>query len=67
MGRAMILNASQLGTYDHIKHTLLNYNIVKDGLTCHLASSICAGIVMAIATSPVDLVKTRLMNQPSKL
>ncbi|TNV76456.1 hypothetical protein FGO68_gene8735 [Halteria grandinella] len=61
--RAMILTASQLGTYDQIKHTLLNLGIVKDGPMCHFMSSMCAGIVMALATSPVDIIKTRLMNQ----
>jgi len=35
---------------------------LKDGPLCHFASSICAGIVMGIATSPVDVIKTRLMN-----
>lgn len=62
--RAMILTAAQLGTYDHIKHTILRMKLLHDGPACHFASSICAGIVMAIATSPVDIIKTRLMNQP---
>jgi solute carrier family 25 protein 14/30 len=62
--RAMILTAAQLGTYDHIKHTILRLNLLADGPSCHFASSICAGVVMATATSPVDIIKTRLMNQP---
>jgi Zn-dependent protease len=63
--RAMILTAAQLGTYDHIKHTILRLKLLSDGPSCHFASSICAGIVMATATSPVDIIKTRLMNQPT--
>ena len=63
--RAMILNACQLGTYDHVKHTILRLQLLKDGAACHFASSICAGLVMAVATSPVDVIKTRLMNQPT--
>lgn len=59
----MILNACQLGTYDHVKHTILRLQLLKDGAGCHFASSIVAGIVMGIATSPVDVIKTRLMNQ----
>lgn len=62
--RAILLNATKLATYDHIKHTLINYKIVKDGYLCHFMSSVCAGICIAIVTSPVDIVKTRLMNQP---
>jgi len=61
----MILTAAQLGTYDHIKHTILRLHLLTDGPACHFASSICAGIVMATATSPVDIIKTRLMNQPT--
>lgn len=61
--RAMILNACQLGTYDHVKHTILRMKLLRDGPICHFVSSICAGIVMGIATSPVDVIKTRLMNQ----
>jgi hypothetical protein len=63
--RAMILTAAQLGTYDHIKHTILRLHLLADGPACHFSSSICAGIVMATATSPVDIIKTRLMNQPT--
>jgi len=63
--RAMILNAMQLGSYDHIKHTIINFGLLEDGIKCHLVSSICAGIAMALATSPADIIKTRLMNQPS--
>ena len=62
--RAILLNATKLATYDHIKHALINYHIVKDGYLCHFISSIFAGICIAIVTSPVDILKTRLMNQP---
>ena len=64
--RAMLLNATKLATYDHIKHSLINYNILSDGYACHFVSSVCAGICIAIVTAPVDIVKTRIMSQPSK-
>lgn len=64
--RAILLNATKLATYDHIKHTLINLNILPDGYMCHFASSVCAGICIAIVTSPVDIIKTRIMNQGSK-
>ena len=62
--RAMMLNATKLSTYDHIKHTLINFHILHDGYLLHFISSICAGIVMATATAPFDIARTRLMNQP---
>ena len=62
MARATILNMCQLGTYDSVKHSIIRNGVLSDGAGCHLMSSLCAGIVMAVATSPVDLIKTRLMN-----
>ncbi|CDW90200.1 mitochondrial substrate carrier family protein ucpb-like [Stylonychia lemnae] len=61
--RAILLNATKLATYDHIKHSLINYNILSDGYMCHFVSSVCAGVCIAVVTSPVDIVKTRIMNQ----
>jgi hypothetical protein len=60
--RASIVNACQLGTYDHVKHAILRLKLLKDGPLCHFASSMTAGVVVALATSPVDVIKTRLMN-----
>lgn len=60
--RAILLNATKLATYDHIKHTLINYKILPDGYACHFVSSVCAGVCIAVVTSPVDVVKTRIMN-----
>merc|ERR1712137_769625 len=70
--RAALLTASQLATYDHAKHGVINV-FFKDQATqpgwhepvwVHLCASIIAGFVCSVVTSPVDLVKTRLMNQP---
>ncbi|EGG17660.1 mitochondrial substrate carrier family protein [Cavenderia fasciculata] len=62
--RAALLTASQLSSYDHIKHTLIDAGYAKEGFLAHTISSIGAGLVAATFTSPVDLVKTRIMNQP---
>ncbi|EGC35979.1 hypothetical protein DICPUDRAFT_32523 [Dictyostelium purpureum] len=63
--RAALLTASQIPSYDHVKHLLLDHGIIKEeGLRAHVISSIFAGLVASITTSPVDLVKTRIMNQP---
>ena len=64
MVRAMVLNATKLSTYDHIKHTFINLGILNDGKPLHFVASLCAGIVMATATAPFDIARTRLMNQP---
>ncbi len=66
--RAIMLNATKLSTYDHIKHFIINQQILPDGMACHFVSSVIAGVCIAIVTSPIDLIKTRIMNQPkSKL
>ncbi|XP_071478063.1 mitochondrial substrate carrier family protein ucpB-like [Diadema antillarum] len=64
--RAMILTAAQVPTYDHTKHTLLNLGWMQEGLKLHIFSSMVAGFVAALATSPVDVIKTRVMNQKVK-
>lgn len=61
--RAAILTATQIPSYDHTKHTLLNHQIMKEGPALHVASSFTAGFVTACTTSPFDVVKTRIMNQ----
>ncbi|XP_067943891.1 mitochondrial substrate carrier family protein ucpB-like [Watersipora subatra] len=61
--RAMILTATQIPTYDHVKHTLLNHAIMEEGVPLHIVSSMAAGLMCAITTSPVDTIKTRIMNQ----
>ena len=66
MIRAIMLNATKLATYDHIKHYIINHKILTDGYACHFVSSLCAGFCIAIVTSPIDIIKTRIMNQGCK-
>ncbi len=61
----MVVNAIQLSTYDQIKHTLLNMGLAKEGMGLHFLASNCAGILMACASAPFDLAKTRVMAQPT--
>ena len=60
--RAMLLNGTQLATYDEAKHSLINAGYFVEGPTVHFVASFIAGIAVAVVTSPVDLVKTRVMN-----
>ena len=64
--RAMMLNSTQLSTYDHVKHYLINHDYMIEGKRCHFTSSFIAGVCVALVTSPVDVVKTRVMNVDPK-
>lgn len=62
MTRAMLVTASQLASYDEIKETILKNHIMKDGLGTHVTASFAAGFVASVASNPVDVIKTRVMN-----
>lgn len=62
VNRAMIVTASQLATYDQAKEGILSSGAMADGLGTHVTASFAAGIVAAVASNPVDVVKTRVMN-----
>jgi len=64
--RAMIVTASQLASYDQIKETIISHDIMKDGLGTHVTASFSAGFVAAVASNPVDVIKTRIMNMNPK-
>lgn len=63
--RATLLTASQLASYDHIKHSLLALQWLHfhEGIVTHFTASMLAGFIAAVVTSPVDVIKTRIMNQ----
>ncbi|XP_049372301.1 mitochondrial uncoupling protein 5-like [Solanum verrucosum] len=62
VNRAMLVTASQLASYDQFKETILEKGLMKDGLGTHVTSSFAAGFVAAVASNPVDVIKTRVMN-----
>lgn len=62
VNRAMIVTASQLATYDQAKEAILARGVMGDGLGTHVTASFAAGVVAAMASNPVDVVKTRVMN-----
>ncbi|KAF7808378.1 mitochondrial uncoupling protein 5-like [Senna tora] len=62
VNRAMIVTASQLATYDQFKEMILEKGLVKDGLGTHVTVSCAAGFVAVVASNPVDVIKTRVMN-----
>lgn len=65
--RAILMNASQVGSYDLFKTTLLarpipliNYQL-HDNLLLHLISSFLAGTFATTVCSPADVLRSRLM------
>ena len=63
--RAALVNLGDLSTYDTIKQMLLRNTNLKDNSITHCLSSACAGLVGAIMGTPADVVKARIMNQPT--
>ena len=63
VNRAMIVTASQLATYDHVKEIMIaGGRGTPGGIGTHATASFAAGIVAAVASNPIDVVKTRMMN-----
>ncbi|KAK2374187.1 mitochondrial uncoupling protein [Trifolium repens] len=62
VNRAMLVTASQLASYDQFKEMILEKGVMKDGLGTHVTASFAAGFVAAVASNPVDVIKTRVMN-----
>ncbi|GER47141.1 mitochondrial substrate carrier family protein [Striga asiatica] len=62
VNRAMLVTASQLASYDQFKEMILGRGLMADGLGTHVAASFAAGFVAAVASNPVDVIKTRVMN-----
>ncbi|RAW30639.1 hypothetical protein PC110_g13006 [Phytophthora cactorum] len=61
--RAMVLTAAQLPSYDHMKETLLHHTPLEEGVTVHMICSMFAGLTAATASSPLDVMKTQIMNE----
>jgi hypothetical protein len=60
----MILNATKMSVYDEAKLMVKKLGF-KEGFGCQFMSAFTAGFFMAITVTPFDMVRTRLMNQPS--
>lgn len=59
--RAVLMNASQLVSYDFFKDTLLQ-NGLSNGMPLHILSSALSGTVATTICAPADVVKSRVMN-----
>ncbi|PAA60242.1 hypothetical protein BOX15_Mlig000233g2 [Macrostomum lignano] len=61
--RATLICSVQLPTYEAAKRFLTRHQLLKDGGVCHFVSSIGAGVASAAACNPIDVIKSRMMNQ----
>lgn len=62
MQRAMIVTVGQLAAYDQCKQFFLGMG-ASDTLPTHFAASFSAAFAASAMSNPVDVAKTRLMNQ----
>ncbi|KIY64066.1 mitochondrial carrier [Cylindrobasidium torrendii FP15055 ss-10] len=60
--RAILMNASQLASYDFFKAELLKTPYFNDNIACHFTASFAAGTVATTVCSPADVLKSRIMN-----
>ncbi|KAN0100925.1 mitochondrial carrier [Tylopilus felleus] len=65
--RAVLMNTSQVGSYDFFKTTLLCHRIplvdyqFQDGFFLHVVASLAAGTCGTTVCSPADVIRTRIM------
>ena len=59
--RAAVVAAVELSTYDSFKTFLLPY--LGDSIKTHFGAALMAGFLSTVASSPLDVVKARMMNQ----
>lgn len=63
--RAAVVASVELASYDECKELLVKYAGWSPTSTgTHFGASIMAGFLVTIASSPLDVVKSRVMNQP---
>ncbi|KAL8282063.1 hypothetical protein RB600_005492 [Gaeumannomyces tritici] len=64
--RAAAMTSSQLASYDTFKRLIVANTALGDGLPTHFTASFLAGVVAATVTSPIDVIKTRIMSASGK-
>ncbi|KYN04269.1 PREDICTED: mitochondrial 2-oxoglutarate/malate carrier protein-like [Cyphomyrmex costatus] len=65
IGRAVVVNVSQLATYSQVKHLISSRLNVKEGIGLHFGASMVSGFVTAFNSMPFDITKTRIQNMKS--
>ncbi|KNC49084.1 carrier protein [Thecamonas trahens ATCC 50062] len=66
--RATVLAAAELPAYDELKYFIQKHRLLgshsDNGLPLHAVTATGAGFVSALASSPFDVAKSRMLNQP---
>lgn len=61
--RNSIINAAEIASYDQYKQIAMQNIGLSDGLHTHIICAFGAGLNAVIVGSPVDVIKTRIMNK----
>lgn len=65
--RAAVINGCGIASYDHTKQmTMKLTGGVESGLLSQVVGSLVSGLISALVSTPFDVVKTRIMNQPKE-
>ncbi|XP_076657298.1 mitochondrial 2-oxoglutarate/malate carrier protein [Halictus rubicundus] len=65
MGRAVVVNISQLATYSQAKFFIASKLQMEDGLKLHFLASMLSGFLTTFNSMPFDIAKTRIQNLKS--
>lgn len=66
IARAMVLNGTKMACYDQSKgYVVAATGLPKNHILVQFMSAVAAGFFMTCTVSPFDMIRTRLMNQPS--
>ena len=64
IGRAAVINGCGIASYDQTKVLVLRFTGTTEGLGPQVIGSLVSGLVSAGVSTPFDVIKTRMMNQP---
>jgi len=69
--RSAVLSATQLASYDIFKHNIFlkcfPSVFSSDGFLLHFCASFCAGVMTTLASNPLDIARTRIMNEQATI
>ena len=64
IGRAAVIHGCGIASYDASKKIAADLTGAEKGLVPQVLASLVSGLVSAIVSTPFDVIKTRMMNQP---
>ena len=66
IARAMVLNGTKMACYEQIKDVITSFGVWdKNSIVTQFFAAMGAGFFMTVTVAPFDMVRTRLMNQPT--